>query len=526
MVVRVVRSAWHRAPESVNDPAGRPTAGAGPAAPVSPASRPPGIHDATVAQGVVWQASLRWLGQLLAWTATIVVARRLSASDYGIAGAATVSVGFLSLVFDSGIARALTFRREQSETVLRQAHGAAILLGMLLALALMVGAVPASRFFREPAMVPVVMSGGLTLVAVGFTTVPMALLQRQLRYRELATIDLGRATVQAATVLGGALLGWGYWSLVAGLLAGAFSGVALTSRWSRIAPAVPTRAALAPTLSYARQLVVGVLAWYAYSNADFIVVGRVLGVAALGYYQFAWNIAQLPGEKLANILQAVAGPFFGAIGDDRVALRHYFVLLSLLLASVMIPVLVGFALVAPVAVPLVFGAKWVPAIILTQLLIARAAIGSLSLLSHHVLGATGSAHVTARVNLAAVLVLPVAFLLAAKWGGPIWVAVVWLLAQPLLIAVPLAALRTAIDLTIPQYLVGLWPPVFCSAVMAITVFVLRSLLSGLPAVALLVVLSCIGAAVYVLSYRVLFPDPMRSLLVLWRDRGAKRTGVA
>ena len=81
----------------------------------------------------------------------------------------------------------------------------------------------------------------------------------------------------------------------------------------------------------ARHLVVSALAWYLYSNADFAVVGRVAGLSALGYYQFAWNVAQLPGEKLANVLQAVVLPFFGSIGDDRNALRHYFLILSELL---------------------------------------------------------------------------------------------------------------------------------------------------------------------------------------------------
>ena len=134
--------------------------------------------------------------------------------------------------------------------------------------------------------------------------------------------------MQATVVITGALLGCGPWALATGLLEGQFTVVVLARRLSIQQPLRPTWLRLKPTVHYARYLVTGTLAWSFYSSSDFAAVGRVAGIAALGYYQFAWNVAQLPGEKLGSVLQSVVGPFFGTIGDDHTSLRHYFLLLS------------------------------------------------------------------------------------------------------------------------------------------------------------------------------------------------------
>ncbi len=488
-------------------------------------AQPPGsqtagsaAHNQAIASGVMWQGALRWISQVLAWTATIVIARRLSPADYGIAGSAGVFVGLLSLVTDGGLARALVMRRERDDSAVRQVHGAAIATGVVLALVMLLAALPLAAYYAEPRLAPVVMVLSSVLVLSGLNAIPLAVMQQQLQYRLLAAIDFGKAIAQGLTVLICALLGLRYWSLAIGLIAGHLVALLWTRRYVRLAPRRPVRAAIGPTLQYAQHLVVSALAWYLYSNADFAIVGGVAGLAALGYYQFAWNVAQLPGEKLANVLQAVVLPFFGSIGEDRAALRHYFLILSELLVSVMLPILFGFALVSPIAVPLIFGAKWAASIPVMQVLVICAAINSVSMLSQHVLGATGQAVVTARLNLAALVILPTGFFIAARQSGPLAVACVWLLAQPMLVGVPLLKLRSSIDLSVRQYLRNLRAPFFCSLGMAAAVLGVRTRLHGVAPIVQLFVLCTLGAVVYLASFFLIFRARVNAIVSVWRDR--------
>ncbi len=475
-------------------------------------------HNQAIATGVMWQGALRWLSQVLSWTATIVIARRLSPEDYGIAGTATVLVGLLTLINESGLGRAVVMRRDRDDVLLRQAHGAAIATGVVTALLMLVSAVPIARFYHEPRVAPVIAVLSAALLFSGLNAVPLALLQQQLQYRRLAAIDFGKAIAQASTVLICSMLGMGYWSLAFGLLIGHFAAMLLTRRYAIISVSRPTRQVLGPTLTYTRHLIVGSVAWYLYSNADFAIVGRVIGLSALGYYQFAWNVAQLPGEKLANVLQAVVGPFFGSIGDDRVALRHYFLVLSELLVSIMLPVLCGFALVSPIAVPLIFGAKWMAAVPVLQVLVMASALSSMALLSQHVLGATGDALVATRMNLTALVVMPVAFYFAARYLGPLAVATVWLVAQPVLIGLPLLRMKQVIDLPLSTFVRRLKAPLVSAAVMSSFVFGATDLVTRLVPILQVVLLCSLGAVVYSAVYFGFFRERVHAIVALWKHR--------
>ncbi len=475
-------------------------------------------HNQAIATGVLWQGALRWLAQVLSWTATIVIARRLSAVDYGISGTATVLVGLLTMMSDDGIGKSLVMRRERDARTIAEAHGAAILLGVAAMIFLIVLAIPVARFYGEPRVTYVLLFLSIVPLLSAYNSVPLAALQQQLEYRRLAAVDFGKAIIQAVAVLICAVANFGYWSLAIGLVAGHLGAVAITRRFTRMKPLRPTLRTLRPTLSYARHIAVGALSWYLYSNADFAVVGRVVGLTALGYYQFAWNVAALPGEKLANVLQAVVGPFFGSIGDNKAALRHYFLVLSELLVAIMLPVLVGFALVTPIAIPLIFGARWSASVPVMQVLVVCAAINSLSMLSQHVLGSTGQAKLATRLNLSALLILPICFYAAARLSGTMAVACVWLFAQPVLMGVPLLRLKSTIDLSVGEYLRSLRAPVISALIMAAVVWGVRSFVADLTPFLQLLLLCCVGAVVYGTTFFVCFRARIDAIVSLWRDR--------
>ena len=184
----------------------------------------------------------------------------------------------------------------------------------------------------------------------------------------------------------------------------------------------------------------------------------------------------------------------------------------------MLPVLTGFALVAHIAVPLLFGDKWVPTVPIMQILVLSSAVSSLSMLNHHVLVASGYAAVGTRVTLVAAIVLPVTFYLAARFSVTLAVAGVWLIAQPVLTLVSLSNVRRAVQLPIRSYLVNLRAPVVCSALMAGVVIAVDSMLPSIPPIAKLIVLCAAGATAYMLIYLLLYRDRLTTFVTVWKSR--------
>jgi PST family polysaccharide transporter len=411
-------------PATIDGPPGAPTL-------AGPPMQGGAELDRSFARGLAWTAGAKWLTQLLSWGVTIAVAKLLSPSDYGLVGMAAIVLGLVSMVSEFGIGTAIVTLRDLDDEDVAQVNGFALVLGVACFAFGCLVALPLARFFDAPALplVIVVQSTGFVLSA--FQSVPSALLQRDLRFRVLAGVDVARSAVAASTALALAAMGAGYWALVLGELVASAAQTVMYLALRRHRIAVPRRARLARVLVFSGRMLVGRLSWYVYSNADFAIAGRRLGQAALGAYSFAWTLTTMPTEKLTALVSRVSPAFFAAVQHDRAALRRYLLLLTEGLAVLTLPACVGIALVADQFLPLVFGAKWNGAIVPLQLLTLSMAMRAIITVVPNALLALGEARFLMYHGIGCAVTFPIAFLLGVRWGGIAGLAAAWLVVYPL-----------------------------------------------------------------------------------------------
>ena len=413
---------------------------------------PPSERGRVLARGVVWIGAFRWSAQIVTWAVTLTVIRLLSPRDYGVVGMTTFFVALASVVAEFGIGSALIAMKQLESSLARQLHTIALGTGALAAILSAAFAWPMSRYFREPALLPVLAVLGTSFFFDGLRVVPVALLSRDLEYKKTASVDLVRAVAASLTVLILALRGAGYWSLVAGTVAGSAAASIWVFRLRRVVCEWPRFASLTEPLRYCRHLIVGRVAYYGYQNADFLVAGRLFGPILLGQYNVAWTIASLPGEKLTNIISAATAPFFGSIQHDRPALASYYLRLTSFLGLLLWPVLFGFLVVADLAIPLILGVQWTPAVPVARALIVYAALQSVSTLNAQILLVTGRSGTSMRWALLALAVLPPAFYLGGRLGGLTGVAWAWTIGYPLVAIWPLRMVLQILQIPRATYL--------------------------------------------------------------------------
>jgi len=263
-----------------------------------------------------------------------------------------------------------------------------------LSLGLWAGCVAASpwvsRFFHEPLVGPVlaVSAAVLPIGAVGL--VPRALLTRQLEFRKLVACEFTGAVATAVTSVTMALIGLGVWSLVGGSLAGAVVSTALVMR---LAPWRPSRAERAEgCLSLLRfgaaVAATGIVNYWAYSIAN-VVIGRVLGAAALGVYTMAFTLAMTPVSHLTALVSSVTLPAFAAIKEDRERLSYAYLRCVRWSVSLALPACAILAALAPQVVEVVLGERWAASVLPFRLLLAAAAARALYIFAGSVLQAVG-----------------------------------------------------------------------------------------------------------------------------------------
>ncbi|MGZ8829376.1 MAG: lipopolysaccharide biosynthesis protein [Thermoanaerobaculia bacterium] len=438
----------------------------------APATR---VLDRTLLRGVTWTGGIKGVTLLLSWACTIIVARLLSPADYGLVAMATVYLGLTTMVTDFGLGTAIVALRDLNEELTAQLHAVTALVGIASFGISCLVAVPLSRFFGAPALVPVVVVLSTALVLDSLRTVPTALLARELRFKYLSLLEGFKVLVAVAFTLILAASGAGYWALVLGnvfaaLVITVFVLARLPQRSAR-----PRFRTLKSALTFSSHFLMGQLAWYGYSNADFVVAGRVLGRIALGNYTLAWTLTSAPGDKIMAIFGRVMPMMLAAVQRDTEALRRYFFLFTEALAILIVPASVGLALVAPDFVLLVFGSKWAAAVVPLQLLCFYTAIHILATPTTPVLQVTGQASFPARCGMLTLFILPPAFYFAGTRWGTLGIAAIWLSVYPLvLIPVYVRVFRT-LHIRVRDYLACVGPTLVSAVVMAILVLTIRTL---------------------------------------------------
>lgn len=427
-------------------------------------------RDRIFVTSLAWIASARWLSQLLRWIATIAMAKLLLPADYGIVGMAMVVIGLVNQVAEFGLGAAVVQHRDLSRDTERRVAGVALLVALGLGAATAATGPALAAFYSQDALLLVLPVLSIRFLIDACATVPRAILARELRFKHLALIEAAESTVMAVAGLIVAYWTRSYWALIAANLASGLVFAVLANASVLIVPRWPGRFRdLRSLLTFGRDLVVSRMAWFTFSNADFVIVGRLLGAEALGAYTLAWSLASAPAEKFAGLVLSVAPAILSNAKGQAGEVRRLFLSMVQGVALVIFPLATGLALVAEPLVMLVLGPQWAAAIGPLRLLALAFILRSLATLEPVVLLARHETYIDRNMMIFLAVLTPIAFLIASQWGTT-GIAATWLLVVPAL-SLPLQAryVWRRIEVTPGQWFRAVWPGASSAAFMAAVV---------------------------------------------------------
>jgi PST family polysaccharide transporter len=424
---------------------------------------------------------------------------------------ANIFVGLVLALSEFGIGATIVNVRELGDREVAQINTVSVMFGFVGFLLSCLCAIPLGWFFHNDRLPSVVAALGTTFAITSFKTVPAALLQRSHRFRDIAKVDAVSSLAYAGCSIAGALLGWQYWSLVAGSLAWLTVQTMLTLRLVRTRFLWPDLRALRYPLRFGRHIVTADISWYLYTNADFLAAGKMLGSSALGSYSIAWTIANAPIEKITSVVMRVLPAFFAASFADREALRSYLYTLYEVLALITFPMAALLALLAEPLILAVLGPKWSAAVLPLRILAGFIAVRALTNVLMPLLNAQRQTKFTMWTNVAAAVYFPIGFFFGSRWGAP-GIAAVWVVLFPVL-AIPLFwRAQHEIGLQAGRIAGALWPAASSVAYMVAALIVVGYVLpAGLSVYSRLGVQLAAAGAVYVLVLFTVHVEAMRSL---------------
>lgn len=294
---------------------------------------------------------------------TVVVARLLTPEHYGLAAIALITHEFGHVFARAGTSSKIVYAsKEQLESICANAYTLNWLIGTLLFLAQCLIAFLLSLWYDNHAVLwPII------YLAIGFLLMPFAMVHAARNFRNnrlniVAKSEIRQAVADAVLTIILAIAGFGLWALVIPKLLVVPIWIYThrsVEHWSP--PSKLTLSGAGAILIYTRQVIGVELLSAIRNNVDYILVGSFLGIHALGIYYFAYNAGLGITRGLIMALNNALFPHLCSSGEQKADLNERFVFAVKVISSIVIPVVVLQASLAPFYVPIVFGSKWIEA---------------------------------------------------------------------------------------------------------------------------------------------------------------------
>jgi teichuronic acid exporter len=462
-----------------------------------------------IIKSIFWVGSTKSFGQVSSWILTVILARLLAPSDFGLISMALVFMLFAESFSEIGIGTFIVQKEKLDKTDLDTSFWLALLAGCLLTIVTLFVAPVIAWFFKSNRLEEILRVLCVNFIFVSLSIVPLNLLNKEFEFKKRSIVEFSTDLISGLLAVLLAFWGLGVWSLV----------VRSVSKWAMLTILVyiiqPWRPGFYFSGTKVRELyrfcapVTGSrLLWSFYANSDYLIVGRALGDHFVGLYRVAYLLARKPLEKLMLIVGDLILPAFSKVQFDNEKAGTLFEKLSKYVSMAVFPANIGFILVAQDGISSVLGEKWIPMTTAFQLLCLLSILKTFDIGVAPLFNARGKPTLNFRFDILSCIFIPASLIVGVHFGLE-GVCIGWITSYAAMALVRLRFALKELDLSWWEYFRNLKDPALGTLLMASTVLVCQSFfLRLMPPVVRLIVSCCIGSLSYSI-FMILFCNDIR-----------------
>jgi O-antigen/teichoic acid export membrane protein len=348
---------------------------------------------------------------------TMILARLLAPSDFGLVAMVAAITGLVAMFKDAGLSMATVQRQDITHDQVSTLFW--INLGLTAVVTLVIAALaPAvAAFYAEPRLVWITLALAGTMLFGGLTVQHDALLRRQMRFEGLAVVELVTMAIGIAVGVTMAMMGFGYWALVAMTGAGSLANAVLVWRLCHWRPGKPKLGSgVGSMLRYGGGLTGFNFLNYFTRNADNVIVGFALGSGPLGIYSKAYGLLMMPIRQINVPVHSVMMPALSRLQDDPARYRRAYLRAISAIAMAGMPIVVCAWVLADEAVAILLGPGWEEAADVFRWLGPAAFFGTINVAPGWLCLSLGRASTQVRWALIAAPITVFAFLIGVQFG--------------------------------------------------------------------------------------------------------------
>lgn len=458
---------------------------------------PPDLKEKTGAS-ILWMIARTGSDFLLSFAIFALLARTLGPMAFGAFALAAAFAEFGRILPNTGLVSAISRARQVTPTMADTIFWATLVLAAVLAVGIALIARPVASAFGAPEVAPLLTALGLILPISAAGATHLALLQREFGHRVMASRSIASNLAGGTAALATAWAGGGAWSLV--VQRAVTEAIAALMVW-RAYPWRPgrrySRLVLGEVAGFSGSMTVTSLLFTVLVRLQDLVVGRMIGVAAVGVYRTAWRTVDLISQAAILPFSQVSLPVLARLQDDLPVFAKAYLRIVRVSSALALPAIIGFAVLAPEAIPLVFGERWAASAGIARILGLMAVPFTLNYFAGPALAAVNRSGALAWIAALQVALTAVLTILAAPYGLEA-IAAAYVLRAYLTLPVQMSALKRHTGVPYGPVLAAVSPALATSIAMGGAMLALyQPLRSLLPsAIGFLATMVAVGATVY------------------------------
>lgn len=306
--------------------------------------------------------------QGISFVVSVILARLLDPSDYGVLTMLTVFIAVSQVFVQSGLNTALIQKKDVDETDLSSVFYVSLLIAAALYALLFFLAPAIGAFFGMDALSPVLRVLALVLLPGALVSVQNAVIARQMAFRRLMAASLLSTALSGAVGIGMAAAGLGYWALVGQQLTNQLALALVLLRMVKWRPrALFSWARVRVLIRFGWKLLASSLLETGYNNLRTAVIGKQYAQETLGFYNRGKQFPELVMNAVNGSIQSVMLPVLSDEQDDMLRMKQMMRRSVMVSSFLVLPMMAGLAAVAEPLIRLLLTDKWLPCVPFLQI---------------------------------------------------------------------------------------------------------------------------------------------------------------
>jgi O-antigen/teichoic acid export membrane protein len=372
---------------------------------------------ASVAKAAFWSSFRVGWAQIFGLIVFSLLVRMLGPKEFGLFALSITMIELLRPICSAGLAEAIQREDQPNDEVRDTAFWISLGSSLFVGLIIILLAQAYAHIIRDESVVLPMIALTSTLVISALGRVHTAFQLKNFEHKSVTFQSLCASSIAGAVAVILAFNGAGVWALVAQSIINEVLMVIFAWSINRWLPKFRFDKVLAKRiLNFSSGMVFTQIIWSGLARVPDLVIGRAVGVEAVGVYRIAWRLVDLLGQTILTPLSSVTYIALAKSQFDAEKFEAVYLRVIGLAVIATVPVIVGFGLIAPELLPLLFGPKSVDSILIAQILSLSAPAFVMNYFISSALGAKGFSNIMTRIALVQLVSTLLISIVAAPYG--------------------------------------------------------------------------------------------------------------